>query len=1485
MLHKRHNSVVTLAVLLTLVGVSKPAKAFLLAQSDPATTTFTVPDKLPEDAVVKIASSNSTNSINNSLKDSFAAKYPQAEVNIETQDSNTALKNVSDGQADLAAIGRNLTAEEQAEGFTAVPVSREKIAVVVSPSNSYDGNLTIDQFARIFRGEITDWAEIGGNPGRIELVDMPDSNDTRQAFPNYPVFQTAEFSTGDTATKIDADSTEAMIENLGENSISYAVANDVTNRDDVKIVTMHQTQPDDSRYPFSQPFNLVYRGTPNEAAKAYVGYATAEGGQEVVTNRVGSISTAVATAIAPGAASPTDGVTNVDPEAGTPDGNGGNSNPNVDVENAGSQTPGNGNVDADVDGEVDPNAVADNIDGDVEGTGEANTDLDGSGEVNADLNGSGEANTDLNGSGEANTDLNGSGEVNTDFNDSGEVNPNVEGSGEPLSSDAEGADGEVVVPADEVDGEVVVPNDAADEAEVAAKKGSKWWLLLIPLLAIPLLGALLFGGRKRSDREPAVDNVPPNINPNGGVGVPNTPDGGGVPPIGANVSNNLGNATGNTVNTASSMGAAGLAAGGAALAGGAANLAGRNNRTENANDLDLDDSITAEEIPSNPVTEFTGQETKLQVGDTDTKLQDEDIDFDRSESGFDGISSSSRSGVAAFDRDLEAESMVESQNLADSELNIDTGSQFTADNRLENSVDSVNAEGREFPGDFVLPEEGKDISVSDGLDVDTNANSGTGIINGATAGGAALGGAAAAGFLNRDRTRTDANDSSPDTDLDSDLGDRNRTVDLTENVVEVDTANIDTGIARTDAELDPNNAAIADGADSQLSDRDVVIEVDDSSQVDSDLGDRNRTVDLTGDVVEVDTANIDTGIDRTDAELNLGSQTTPELDPNIDPNVERTDNPAIIGGAAALGGVAAAASRFSERDRTESDDLTDGSIDVNDSDLDDRNRTTDLTEEIDEVNTSSTQPEIDVIDLRTEPSPSDSEVVPDSNQNTELNLGSQTTPEIDSDLELSDRNSTTDLTEEIDEVNTSSTEPEIDVIDLRTEPSPSDSEVIPDSSDTELNLGSQTTPEISNIDPNAGSGSNAAAIGGAALGGAAASEFLNRDRARTDEVDLGRDADLDLDLDLDLDDRDRTTNSIGGIGEVKTSNLDTGSDLDSETTSNVDDLDVAAQLDTEDSDLDRDLDFMSELDLNDRQDESANPTGNINEVNTLNIDRSITDSSRNTELDLDDETTPELDLSLDLDSDVDDSSRDTSGSETVSGLSNTDTERTAEIQEFETFETSFDISADSQSTSFADNVIADAETTAIDEDLQAMNLYSVAGSDDAALDEIATDNEGRTINASLEDITFDEADSEEISLNEIDLDDNEVNLDSSSTDEATPGSNVEDIRLEDLGFADAEPVELTTDRALESNVNDDLSSRSDDMSNISQWLDSLETPNRDSDNISDWLDTLDKDSTSSDINRGNSNQENTDLNEEDDISFQFLEDLLDREDDSNQDNK
>ncbi len=286
--------------LLTAVAVPvQPAAAATLSQGTPRATTssqllaqrlaqntespeFALPDSLDGADALRIDGSSSMRSMNAALTGQFQDRYPDAEVVSEANGSDSAIEQLLKGEIDLAAIGRPLTEAEAGEGVIAIAIAREKIAIIVGPDNPFAGDITFEQFAQIFRGDITDWSELGGEPGPIRFVDRPESSDTRRAFQAYPVFQAAPFVTGATADSVDVDETDAVVEALGDDGIGYAIANQVISSDDVNIISMHKTRPDNPAYPFSQPRNYVYLGEPSETAQAFLAVATGEEGQNAI---------------------------------------------------------------------------------------------------------------------------------------------------------------------------------------------------------------------------------------------------------------------------------------------------------------------------------------------------------------------------------------------------------------------------------------------------------------------------------------------------------------------------------------------------------------------------------------------------------------------------------------------------------------------------------------------------------------------------------------------------------------------------------------------------------------------------------------------------------------------------------------------------------------------------------------------------------------------------------------------------------------------------------------------------------------------------------------------------------------------------------------------------------------------------------------------------------------------------------------------------
>jgi phosphate transport system substrate-binding protein len=280
MVQMRSASVVNFALFTTLSAVAAPWVAANAFPSFPPTSGVAAGTN------VRIQGSSNLEPLNQSLKKGFEQKYAGAKATVSNAGTAAALEAVAAGKSDLAAIGRPLTDAEKAKGLVAVPVGRDKIAIVVGAKNAYKKDLTINQFAKLFRGEAKNWKDLGGANTPVRFVDRVNT-DTRAAFPNYPAFQGKPLATGATAVKVEDENPAAMSAKLGADGISFLPASMVAGQKDIRVLTMHGVQPTDVRYPFSQALFYVYKGAqPNAAVQAFLGYAGASAGQGAIAQSV-----------------------------------------------------------------------------------------------------------------------------------------------------------------------------------------------------------------------------------------------------------------------------------------------------------------------------------------------------------------------------------------------------------------------------------------------------------------------------------------------------------------------------------------------------------------------------------------------------------------------------------------------------------------------------------------------------------------------------------------------------------------------------------------------------------------------------------------------------------------------------------------------------------------------------------------------------------------------------------------------------------------------------------------------------------------------------------------------------------------------------------------------------------------------------------------------------------------------------------------------
>jgi phosphate transport system substrate-binding protein len=296
----KDSAIVRLALLLA-IGTMPMATTLLvprhiLAQSATDAPSFSLPTTLENGTTVRIDGSSGLSTLNQNLKQSFEQQFSGTKVEVAANGTDAALKGLLDGTIDIAALGRGLTPQEQAQGLEQVRLHREKIAIIVGADNPFKGSLTARQFARIFRGQITDWSQLGGAKSKIRVIDRPTTSDTRNTFRNYPAFKSANFATGSTATQVADDNTAEIVKQLGNDGISYALANQVSQLPGVRVLQVHQTSPTDAKYPFSQPLVYAYKKSPSPGVAGFLGFAIAPPGQQAIE----AARTAEAAAIAQG---------------------------------------------------------------------------------------------------------------------------------------------------------------------------------------------------------------------------------------------------------------------------------------------------------------------------------------------------------------------------------------------------------------------------------------------------------------------------------------------------------------------------------------------------------------------------------------------------------------------------------------------------------------------------------------------------------------------------------------------------------------------------------------------------------------------------------------------------------------------------------------------------------------------------------------------------------------------------------------------------------------------------------------------------------------------------------------------------------------------------------------------------------------------------------------------------------------------------------
>ena len=227
--------------------------------------------------------STSMEKVIGALSESFMAANGGVTVNYNPTGSGSGITAVQEGTCDIGLSSRALKDEEKAAGLKETVLAYDGIAIIVHPDNPV-ADLSIEQIAKLYTGEITNWKDVGGNDAEVVLVGREAASGTRDGVESITgtkdkcQYRQELTSTGDVITAVSQN----------PDAIGYASLASI--KDTVKTLNVGGVTPSeatvkDGSYLVQRPFVLVtVEGKAlSPAAQAFFDYALSADAASIIS--------------------------------------------------------------------------------------------------------------------------------------------------------------------------------------------------------------------------------------------------------------------------------------------------------------------------------------------------------------------------------------------------------------------------------------------------------------------------------------------------------------------------------------------------------------------------------------------------------------------------------------------------------------------------------------------------------------------------------------------------------------------------------------------------------------------------------------------------------------------------------------------------------------------------------------------------------------------------------------------------------------------------------------------------------------------------------------------------------------------------------------------------------------------------------------------------------------------------------------------------
>lgn len=271
------------AIVTAATGCSQTATSSVAGTSSTAGTSASEASSTAAEELSGTLSMNGSTSMEKVIKavnGAFMEKNKGVTVNLNLTGSGTGIQEASEGKCDIGNSSRKLK-DEEAEKLDATVVGLDGIALVVNPANKLE-DITLQDLAKVYSGEITNWKELGGDDKAIVVIGREDGSGTRDGFESIVM--------GDKEPKYaqELESTGSVINAVAttDGAIGYAsLANVDETVKALKVGGVEATEENvkSGAYKVQRPFICAtLKGSDNKLVKAYLDFILSEEGQALV---------------------------------------------------------------------------------------------------------------------------------------------------------------------------------------------------------------------------------------------------------------------------------------------------------------------------------------------------------------------------------------------------------------------------------------------------------------------------------------------------------------------------------------------------------------------------------------------------------------------------------------------------------------------------------------------------------------------------------------------------------------------------------------------------------------------------------------------------------------------------------------------------------------------------------------------------------------------------------------------------------------------------------------------------------------------------------------------------------------------------------------------------------------------------------------------------------------------------------------------------